>query len=97
MADYIDRQAVINALLEELAYKPEGFWDSGLNFYDVEVVLNQQPAVDAVEVVRCKDCRWWDEFPNNTASPEYHTCKRPFVQLSMAAWDYCSKGVRKDG
>jgi hypothetical protein len=23
--------------------------------------LTHQPTVDAVQVVRCKDCRWWDK------------------------------------
>ena len=27
---------------------------------DVMVALDEQPTVDAVEVVRCKDCRHWD-------------------------------------
>ena len=49
--DLIDRQAAIDALVEELAYKPEGYWDSGLNQYDVEVVLNQQPSIDVAQVL----------------------------------------------
>ena len=40
---------------------------------------------DAVEVVRCKDCRWWRDID--------HTCKYSFTS-PMCANDYCSYGER---
>ena len=97
MEDLIYRQAAIDALVEELVYKPEGHWDSGLNRYDVEVVLTQQPSVDAVEVVRCKDCKHWynghsinycKRFWDDDGEPKLYQC---------GAEDFCSKGERKDG
>lgn len=87
MSDLISRQAAINALVEELAYKPEGYWDSGLNRYDVEVVLNQQPSADAVEVVRCRDCK---HNPNDT----WFEC--PIANLPYKEDRWCWKGERKD-
>jgi len=89
MDDLISRQAAIDALVEEIAYKPEGYWDSGLNQYDVEVVLNQQPSIDAVEVVRCKDCRYF-----NKAFPLIHLCN--VSGMKMETDDYCSYGERKE-
>ena len=106
MADYIDRRAAVAHIkkrLIETAIENAGYMaDAGIIYEEIEenridTWINELTAADVVEVVRCKDCRWWDEFPNNTANPEYHTCKRPFVQLSMAAWDFCSRGERKDG
>lgn len=86
MADLIDRQAAINALVEELAYKPEGYWDSGLNQYDVEVVLNQQPSAQP-EIIRCKDCKHL--FEDN---------KCPLrTWWTHTEDDFCSYGERKDG
>lgn len=40
-----------------------------------------------VEVVRCKDCRWWRDID--------HTCKYSFTS-PMCANDYCSHGERAD-
>lgn len=31
---------------------------------DVRAAINQAPEVDAVPVVRCKDCKCWRELPN---------------------------------
>ena len=93
MADYIDRQAAIDALAEELAYKPEGYWDSGLNQYDVEVVLNQQPSVDAVEVVRCQDCKHRYIDGENV---RYNVCDLNHNKVQEDYW-YCADGERKDG
>lgn len=95
MDDLISRQAAIDALVEELAYKPEGYWDSGLNQYDVEVVLNQQPSIDAVEIVRCKDCRWyksnlmWD-------GKAVKICAKEAYEPVRKEDDFCSYGERKD-
>ena len=45
MADLIDRKELINALYEADAVTMQGV-----------KIINQFPAVDAVEVVRCRDC-----------------------------------------
>lgn len=36
---------------------------------------NELPAVDVVSVIRCKDCKWWDDSPLSTVAPQYHRCK----------------------
>lgn len=97
MADLIDRQAAINALVEELAYKPEGYWDSGLNQYDVEVVLNQQPSAQP-EIIRCKDCKHWDISDiHSTICPDNRRCKGIIGKIYTAPDYYCAYGERKDG
>lgn len=45
------------------------------------------PAVDAVEVVRCKDCRWLE-------NDGYHTRCR-IMGLSVEAEDYCNMGRKE--
>lgn len=49
--------------------------------------LAEQPTVDAVEVVRCKDCIYW-----NNGICDLHT---EVNGVWMNADDYCSKGERK--
>lgn len=52
--------------------------------------LQKVPAADAVEVVRCKDCRFWvPEFDN------VGYCDYAGVHLDHAAYGFCSYGERK--
>ena len=62
----------------------------------LNAIIESQPTVDAVEVVRCKDCIHWYE-------PE-ETCLKIYSDgaVSAYAWqfrkpdDFCSYGERKD-
>lgn len=50
-------------------------------------LVDEQPAVDAEPVVRCKDCRWFE-------NDGYHTnCQ--IIRFCVEAEDYCSKGERR--
>jgi hypothetical protein len=62
--------------------------------------LGQVESVDAVPVVRCKDCRYWNKYPGSSAAPQYHECMVRISQLGnlyTTAGEYCSRGERKDG
>ncbi len=51
--------------------------------------IAEAPTVDAVEVVRCKDCKHYDEADS-------FNCKYAFMKLRRPD-DFCSYGERKDG
>ena len=53
---------------------------------DTFVIIDEQPAADVVEVVRCKDCKWWDGIE----------CKTRDIDV-VDVDDFCSYGERKDG
>ena len=55
MADLIDRQAAIYTFY---AFAPGIPWDT------LDKIFNEIPSVDAVEVVRCKDCKHWRRQTN---------------------------------
>lgn len=55
-------------------------------WHDVQECIDKVPTVDSESVVRCKDCRYWD-------NPDYN-CWCKFVTTDES--DYCSQGVRKD-
>lgn len=59
-------------------------------------VIAHYPTIDAVPIIRCKDCRFWDWMPASTATPDYHLCRRPFQKIAMTEHDFCSKAERKD-
>lgn len=49
--------------------------------------IHKAPSVDAVEVVRCKDCRFWHK---DTVSCEFVT-----ADTNWYAEDFCSYGERR--
>ena len=61
-------------------------------YFDVVFDVEEMPTVDAVEVVRCRDCKHCD--------PENYHCDHPMgtaAPLRRKPDDFCSYGERKDG
>ena len=93
MDDLISRQALLNDI-EELKQSP---WFNDDNYFAirkdalscvVELCVKKAPSVDAVEVVRCKDCKWWKKWARTCAWYSYS-------HIMIHADDYCSHGERK--
>lgn len=90
MAEYIEREALIsefkrltlgeNSLIER-------FFADG-----VYAVLDTFPAADVVEVVRCKDCKYF----GRDLGYGKHDCKKYEMPYCLED-DFCSYGERKDG
>ena len=59
-------------------------------FYPEDIIssIENAPTVDAVEVVRCKDCKWY--YKNSIGSDD---CL--MFALDVKSEDYCSHGVRE--
>lgn len=56
--------------------------------------VNRAPTVDAVQVIRCKDCKWYDMTdPSGTVEPICYRCKR-VNRLWREPDDFC-KGAEK--
>ena len=56
------------------------------------LILREAPTVDAVEVVRCRECKHCD--------PENYHCDHPMgtaAPLKRKPDDFCSYGERKEG
>lgn len=59
---------------------------------DIGNMIRKRPTVDAVEVIRCRECKHCD--------PENHHCDHPMstsAPLSRKPDDFCSYGERKEG
>ncbi len=53
------------------------------------------PTIDAVEVVRCEDCRWYDRtYPNGTLFCNNFFCK--FYRVFTPPHHFCALGIRKE-
>lgn len=86
MAEYIEREALIKQ-----------FESNGSHFtYGKKIVdgivsrINMQPAVDVVEVVRCKNCTHSCEYQENL-----FCCFYPLTNFSVSPNGYCYNGERR--
>lgn len=62
-------------------------------------MLDEQPTVDAVEVVRCGGCKWW-KCADDTEIIKYGDCTHPYSAvrkncLPNETW-FCADGERRD-
>lgn len=87
MSDYIKREDAKQLFMNHLGnHFPQSFKEQ-----IVEKAFEELPlSADVVEVVRCKDCKQWDE--------ENHSCNiRDSYGWDYKPTDYCSYGEKKDG
>ena len=88
MAKYINADE-LKEKLEEHRSKPYDDYIDGKN-YMIEVakkLLAEMPSADVVEVVRCKDCKWYQNG----------FCDKVDALLGLIRDnDYCSYGERKE-
>ena len=59
-------------------------------YFDVVFDVEEMPTVDAVKVVRCRDCKYHED----TSITEYEHCC--LLSKTVRYNDFCSYGERKD-
>ena len=57
------------------------------------LILREAPTVDAVEVVRCRECKHYEIHKPKVLE----NCERNGYIIPMKPDDFCSYGERKDG
>ena len=97
MSDLISREALMRRIQSEgkhqASQNANRYDPIVLAYGDCYAMAKTAPAVDAVEVVRCKDCENW--YRNN--DDEY--AKKYSCQIRnsyTASTDYCSYGERRE-
>ena len=84
MSDLIRRQEAIDELWKsEMAFRPS-------QIDEVMRILCKVPTIDAVPVVRCKDCK----HHHDSFGEEY--CYRSYTPMPVSAEWFCPKGERKN-
>ena len=65
-----------------------------IHYYDGEEIIKNATTVDAVEVVRCRECKFgsWDSEPDDAM-----VCVRTNDGFWRSGNDFCSRGERKEG
>ena len=90
MARLIDADAIIDFIDMDSTWDP---LETCFSEKAVVDMLESAPTVDAVEVVRCKDCKY--RFKNNGHSRD--GCPIVEAKIWMDDDDFCSHGERKEG
>lgn len=93
-ADCLKQTIADNVYLVQDAFNSRDygmFWTGG-----IEKAIDEQPAVDVIEVVRCADCKYQEKGDNDCEA--WNLCGyRPWLYIPTEDDAFCSKGERKDG
>lgn len=84
MTEYIEREALKRAVRK-------AFPNLEMRI-EINSIINEQPTADVVEVVRCKDCKFW-QTDWETSYDGYHYCS--MIDVVIAGDFYCKDGERK--
>ena len=87
MAEYIEREA-FKAEIRRLSTHYLNEWDT----LGVLAAADRIPAADVVPVVRCGECKYWEEI---YSIPFIGKCA--FTPIRHTAEFFCANGERKDG
>ena len=105
MARLIDATAVVESLTN---FTPNGWgkdvpyirseWAAAVKIKDNFMkAITEAPTIDAVEVVRCKDCKHYKPQKKSAHwENRANYCNR-VVTIKTQPYDFCSYGERKDG
>ena len=89
MTRLIDADALFTDLDGMMAVSPTGY----IHGDTVADMIGDQPTVDAVPVIRCRDCKFYSDDYRG-ANPEWHLCTR--TKAYRTTDDYCSRAERKE-
>lgn len=94
MDDLISRTAAIEALSTpcDKRYR-HGVWETCLD--NIETAIRNIPAVDAVPVIRCRDCKYSDTFADTTTATTPLKCLNIRYGGVYPDW-YCEHGERRE-
>ena len=93
MSEYIKREDAIKAFEQwkepQVLNEQDDVWNRGIDCC-INEVKHHVPSADVVEVVRCKDCKYYVPI-----SEKIGECKD--TRMNSTYMSYCSCGERKDG
>lgn len=96
MERLIDVNKVIDSMQKCLDESPDKKHSVGYcSFESIIEGLKQEPTVDAVEVVRCRDCKFGTHFGD--FEDEWINCRNLHGEPLMPFDGFCSYGERNDG
>lgn len=101
MSRYIDADALYKVVTEKYYDITAGCYPYNIVAYDMAQLVKNAPTADVVEVVRCKDCRHWNnEGYDSILESAFGECRKSFEDYhccETTEGDYCSYGERREG
>ena len=94
----IDADTLKRAFAKE--FDLDNLFGVGMGYISIMQEINESPTIDAIPVVRCKDCTYWQDQKEGVV--EVPICKydcrwdKKGVVIVMGAYDYCSHGEKKE-
>lgn len=85
--------------MKKLAINPSNkryYSDKYIKGWEDGVKAQYEATIDAVEVVRCKDCRFSEIFQNDSSGVMAMYCRAFTFERMIAEDDYCSYGERRE-
>lgn len=93
MADYISRESILAKLKAKFcAYCPLPDCDANCKLHYLLDAVKEAPAADVVEVVRCKDCVYYN---TTGCAVGFGWCEEPTVSNGVDDNYYCAGGERR--
>ena len=94
-------QGTVSQVAMDAPYDPEWFTRLAARQFEILKIIDHQPTVDAVEVVRCKDCKYAENMlpiENGCGHLMGDCTVRKEDEIVVMVWgnDFCSYGERKD-
>ena len=89
----IDADALIPMMKYTTTDNEIGVFPIRIGFDAIRGVIDDAPTIDAVEVVRCKDCRWYQKGKNEVDSWQWCMVKH----CDVSDDEYCSNGRQEGG
>ena len=86
-------QGTASEVAKNAPYVPEWFTRLAARQFEILNLIDDMPTVDAVEVVRCKDCK---KAVRHEVFPWSRRCKMEDCKFSHKETHFCSYGERKD-
>lgn len=87
----IDAKPIVQFIMDGLN-NPDKMKALGHDAIEILAEIEYAPTVDAVEVVRCKDCIYWEKATANKKG--FLIC--PASGMEIMAHDFCSYGEKRD-
>ena len=85
----IDADRALEIVRDQAIAHPNAYY---LTTY-ATLTLRESPTIDAVPVVRCRECKRWER--HTEVNRDYGGCRR--YSSTMRYDDFCSYGERKEG
>ena len=89
----IDADAVLKELKKSCEYHAENSRELSLLQRDI-IIVQEQPTVDAVPVIRCRECKWYGRVDKRRFY-RGADCLQNRISTIVPDEDYCSRAERR--